>query len=104
MAPRPADVTIRDFAPGDEAAFLELNEEWIVHYFEFLEDADKEVLSNPHRILAGRGRIFLAVRRGKPVGCCALMMGPHGDYEVAKMAVTASERGAGIGRRLLERV
>lgn len=103
MAPRPADVTIRAFAPGDEAAFLQLNEEWIVHYFEFLEDADKQVLCNPQRILERGGRIFLAVRDGRAVGCCALMMGPHG-YEVAKMAVTASERGAGIGRRLLEKV
>lgn len=27
------ELIIRDFAPGDEAAFRKLNEEWIVHYF-----------------------------------------------------------------------
>ena len=93
---------IREFRPGDEAAFRTLNEEWIVRYF-VLEPKDRHSLDDPHRtILQPGGRIFLADRKGEPVGCCALLaMGP-GEFEVAKMAVTESCQGRGIGRRLLE--
>lgn len=101
MAPKTAEVTIREFRAGDEAAWRRLNEEWIVHYFEFLEEKDEEALNDPAGILARGGRIFFAEREGQAVGCCALVAGDHG-YEVAKMAVTAAARGAGIGRKLLK--
>ena len=98
------DLTIRDFVAGDEIAFRNLNEEWIRRYFA-MEPKDEESLADPREtILSHGGRIFFAVRRGVTVGCCALLaMGP-GEYEVAKMAVTESVRGAGVGRRLLETV
>ena len=97
-------MTIREFAQGDAAAFRRLNEEWITKHF-VLEKKDVEALSDPEgTILAGGGRIFFAVRDGEAVGCCALMAMGDGEFEVAKMAVTEKAQGAGIGRRLLERV
>jgi putative acetyltransferase len=98
------ELTIREFEPGDEAAFRRLNEEWITRYF-VIEPKDEYTLANPQTtILDHGGRIFFAMREGEAVGCCALIaMGP-GEFEVAKMAVQESQRGAGIGRRLLERV
>jgi GNAT superfamily N-acetyltransferase len=101
MAPAEA-VEIREFLPGDEEAFRRLNEEWIIRYFA-LEKKDVEALSKPHEtILDPGGRILFAVRDGAAVGCCALVaMGP-GEFEVAKMAVTETAQGLGIGRRLLE--
>jgi GNAT superfamily N-acetyltransferase len=102
-APGP-EVTIREFIPGDEAAFRRLNEEWIVRHF-VMESKDEDALDHPRRnILDGGGRIFFAVRGGEAVGCCALLAARRGEYEVAKMAVTESARGLGIGRLLLERV
>jgi len=97
------EVVVREFMPGDEAAFRSLNEEWILRYFA-MERKDESILAEPRRtILDCGGRIFLAVRQGETVGCCALLaMGP-GEFEVAKMAVTESCQGAGIGRRLLEK-
>ena len=97
------EFTIREFLEGDEIAFRQLNEEWISEYF-VLEPRDEEALADPRRnILERGGRVFFAVQRGRPVGCCALIaMGP-GEYEVAKMAVTRALRGAGVGRALLER-
>jgi putative acetyltransferase len=96
------EVIIREFLPGDEAAFRRLNEEWINRYFE-LEPTDIEILTDPWgAILEPGGRIFLAVLNGEVVGCCGLKaMGPD-EFEVVKMAVTESCQKGGIGRRLLE--
>lgn len=103
MQPNDSQVTIREFEPGDEAAFYRLNEEWINRYFE-MEQHDEEQLLHPRReILAGGGRIFLAIHNGIPVGTCALVaIGPR-EYEVVKMAVTEACRGTGLGRALLAR-
>jgi putative acetyltransferase len=98
------ELSIREFRPGDEAAFRSLNEEWINRYFA-VEPREKEFFADPQgTILEGGGRIFLAVRDGQPVGCCALIAIGAGQFEVAKMAVTESSRRTGIGRQLLERI
>jgi putative acetyltransferase len=96
-----SDVIVREFQPADADAFFELNREWIQRYF-WLEPADLEVLWHPQTaILDTGGRIFMAVRDGISVGCCALIaMGP-GEYELAKMAVAPAARRHGIGRRLM---
>jgi putative acetyltransferase len=97
------EITIREFRPGDEAAFRGLNEEWITRYF-VLEPKDEASLANPREtILDCGGRIFLAIRGGQPIGCCALLAMAPGEFEVAKMAVTESSQRNGAGRRLLER-
>jgi GNAT superfamily N-acetyltransferase len=103
MAPE-TGLIIREFQPGDEIAFRRLNEEWIIRYF-VLESKDVETIVDPRRSILDRGgRIFFAVRNGETVGCCALVALCPGEFEVAKMAVTEAFQGAGIGRRLLERV
>lgn len=104
VAPMRPEVTIREFRPGDEADFRRLNEEWIIRYFA-LEPKDERSFADPQRtIVDPGGRIFFAVQDRQVVGCCALLaMGP-GEYEVSKMAVTASVQGSGIGRKLLESV
>ena len=105
MAPATSEIIIRDFAPGDENDFWRLNEEWIVKYFGLLEPKDREALMDPRgAILDGGGRVLLAVRDGQTIGCCALKPMAEGEFEVAKMAVTESCRGAGVGRMLLVRV
>jgi len=102
------DVVVREFAPGDEAAFRRLNEEWITRYFK-LEPKDEHAFANPQEtILNKSGRIFFAAHRSSEgeevLGCCALLaMGP-GEFEVGKMAVTASAQGLGLGRLLMEHV
>jgi putative acetyltransferase len=97
-------LTLRDFLPGDEAAFRQLNVEWIARYFK-VERTDEAAFDDPQgKILEPGGRIFFACLDDEPVGCCALrVMGP-GEYEVAKMGVTAAAQGHGVGRQLLEHV
>lgn len=98
------EILIREFVAGDEVAFRQLNEEWIVRFFR-LEDKDLEILANPQKtILDKGGRIFLAVIDGQTVGCCALLaIGPD-EFEVGKMAVTQAAQGGGVGRKLLAQV
>jgi putative acetyltransferase len=94
-------VTIREFQPGDEAAFRKLNEEWITRYFG-LEGKDEQTLADPQSsILACGGRIFFANIEDHCVGCCCLLSSGANEFEVAKMAVTSSCQGSGIGRKLL---
>jgi putative acetyltransferase len=62
-------------------------------------------LADPRRFILDKGgRIFMAVQDGKAVGCCALLAMGAGEFEVAKMGVTESAQGGGVGRRLLHRV
>lgn len=116
-------ILLRSFQPGDERAFCALNEQWIKKYFR-IEDKDREILDDPvGKILEPGGHLFLACIGAQPVGTCALIaLEPEvyevartasgayevagkiapGVYEVAKMAVEESYRGAGIGRAILE--
>ena len=50
-------VIIREFAPGDEAAFRDLNLEWIRRYFA-VEPKDAATLSDPQsKIQIGRAHV-----------------------------------------------
>ena len=67
-----------------------------------MEPKDEVALADPENsILAPGGRIFLALRQGEAIGCCALLAAGPGEFELAKMAVTEAAQGCGIGRRLL---
>ena len=85
-APPGSEVTIRQFQPGDEAAFKSLNEEWIIKYFR-LEPKDELSLTHPRETILDRGgKILFAVVDRKCVGCCALVRIADNEFEVAKMA------------------
>jgi putative acetyltransferase len=97
-------VGIRQFQPGDAAAFRRLNEEWITRYFR-IEAKDEQAFAEPERtILDPGGRILFATAGEKCVGCCALMRMSEKEFEVAKMAVDPEYQGAGVGRKLLRAV
>lgn len=100
-SPCAAEVKIREFQPGDEAAFRALNEEWITRYFR-IEAKEKLILADPKgTILDPGGKIFFAIADNRCAGCCALRRITNTEYEVAKMAVTPAFQGMGVGRRLL---
>jgi GNAT superfamily N-acetyltransferase len=50
------------------------------------------------------GRLLLAERAGEPVGCVGLRPAGAADGEMTRLYVRRSARGAGLGRRLAERV
>jgi putative acetyltransferase len=101
MTASTGEIYIREFRPGDERLFRELNEEWITRYFA-MEPSDHEKLGDPQgNILDQGGRILLAFDGNRGVGCCALVAMKAGEFEVAKMAVTETHQGKGIGHRLI---
>jgi len=84
-----------------EREFRRLNEAWISKYFR-LEESDKVVLSNPQKyILDKGGNVFLALRDGRVVGCCALLVHDFYTCELAKMVVDPLSQGKGIGLMLV---
>lgn len=92
---------VRAFQPGDEAAFRDINLEWIERFFA-VEAKDREVLGNPQRyILDPGGAILLAVDGDRPVGAVALMVMGEGSVELAKMGVRPEAQGKGAGRMLV---
>jgi len=96
-----ADIVVRQFQPGDEAAFRDINLEWIQKFF-VVEVKDRAVLSNPRKyILDPGGAIFLAIDGDAPVGAVALMPMGDGSVELAKMGVRPAAQGKGAGRMLV---
>jgi putative acetyltransferase len=95
------DIHIRTFQPSDADAFRTLSEEWIAPNFG-IEAEDRLTLDDPQgHILEPGGQIFMVVDGEKPIGCCALIPLRPGVFEVAKMSITQSYRGNGIGRKVL---
>jgi GNAT superfamily N-acetyltransferase len=94
-------VVIRPFEPGDEAAFRDINLEWIERYFS-VEPKDREILDNPCKyILDPGGAILLAVEDARVLGVVSLVVMGGGSVELAKMGVRPEAQGRGAGRMLV---
>jgi predicted N-acetyltransferase YhbS/DNA-binding MarR family transcriptional regulator len=102
-APGPRErLEILPYRPAWRRHFEALNREWLEKGFT-VEAPDAALLSDPHgKIVKPGGAIFFARLDGRIVGTGALIRHGDGIYELAKMAVTESERGHGLGRRLAE--
>ena len=101
---KPLGVRVVPFDQSLAPHFESLNREWIEKDF-VVEETDLQVFSDPFgQIVAPGGEIFFVISGEDVVGTCAVI--PHGekDFELAKMAVTASSRGQGFGDLLIERV
>lgn len=85
-------------APG----FYALNRAWLSRY-DLWDAPDVDELSDPDRIAASGGRIYIAERRGTVVGTGAVVCGEPGGMEVRWLAVDPDWQRLGIGRRLLTR-
>lgn len=95
-----AEVRLLDYTPAYQADFKRLNAEWIERYFR-LEEADLKALDHPNEyIIQGGGHILLAEYQEQIVGTCALLHMNADTYELAKMAVSPTAHGLGIGERL----
>lgn len=99
---RIAQLRIETFRPEWRDAFYRLNADWLSKYFS-LEPIDVDLLRSPEKtILQPGGQIWFAVLGDQVVGTCALLREANGVYEIGKMAVSETQRGLGIGRKLLQ--
>ncbi len=94
-------VDIIDYTEELKSHIKTLNIEWLEKYFK-VEDIDVLQLSNPkEEILDKEGYIYYAKYQEKIVGTVSLLKVENGVYELAKMAVTDSVQGLGIGNALM---
>ncbi len=99
-------ITIVNYTPTYAKAFKSLNEEWISRYFT-MEESDYRSLNDPDGYIINKGGfILMALYNDEPVGTCALIKMHHNkyNYELAKMAVSPSVQGKGIGWLLAKAV
>ena len=97
-------VAIVPYRPDHAVAWAALNESWLAEGGFAVEAKDRKVIDDPQgAILDPGGRIFMAEANGVAIGCCALMAMDDGGYEVAKMTVSETLRGSGLGRLLMQR-
>ncbi len=104
MPPAPRRVTapvdIQRYRPELKHDFDRLNREWLVGHA-LLEPADVAMLADPDgEILGPGGEIFFAVEEERVVGTCAAVRVSDSAFELAKLAVSPSVQGRGIGRIL----
>lgn len=98
-------VSIIPYEPIYQPDFKRLNVEWISHYFT-IEPHDLEQLDHPETyILPNNGQIFFAKLGDEIVGCVAIIntASPEqgaSSFELAKMAVSPTAQGRGIGKLL----
>ncbi|HZA99346.1 MAG TPA: GNAT family N-acetyltransferase [Gemmatimonadales bacterium] len=95
-------ITVVPYREEFRAAFEQLNREWIEQYFE-LEEADRELFSDPEgTILTRGGQIFFVLAGSDVVGTCAVLRHGADVCEIAKMAVAPQARRRGLGDLLME--
>jgi len=96
------DISIVAYDPRYDDDFRRLNYEWLEEFFE-VEPYDRIVRSNPQKRIIGQGgSVFFALKGDEVVGTCALLKHTDHKYEMAKLGVTRSCQGLGIGRQLVQ--
>jgi DNA-binding MarR family transcriptional regulator/predicted GNAT family N-acyltransferase len=92
-----ASVEIVEYQPKYQQAFRQLNVEWITANFK-MEESDYKSLDDPQgHIIDKGGYILIALYKYEPVGTCSLIKINDKTFELAKMAVSPSAKGKGIG-------
>jgi len=97
------EIKIIQYKNEHQAIFKQLNLEWLDHYH-LTESHDLMILDDPEgTILKTGGFLWMAEAGGRAVGSAALIKEQEGEYELAKMTVTAAYRGKGISKLLIEK-
>jgi ribosomal protein S18 acetylase RimI-like enzyme len=94
-------VRIVEYRSRYRRAFRDLNYEWLEKYFT-VEPFDEILLGDPEgQIIRRGGSVLFAVIGEEVVGTCALLKHAEKKYELAKMGVSGTHQGKGIGRQLI---
>jgi GNAT superfamily N-acetyltransferase len=97
------NVRIAAYSAAYQADFERLNIEWLEKFF-YVEENDQKQLRDPEAyFIKTGGYIFIALLNEVPVGTAALIKVGVDTFELAKMSVTESAKGNGIGEALARR-
>lgn len=96
-------VEIIDYEDRYKQALEDISLPWLLEY-DLLEPVDLEMLADPHRFVAGGGRVLLARVKDEVVGMVMLELQGEGVCEALKFGVKEEYREQGIGTALMEAV
>ena len=100
---RTVPVEIIDYEERYKQDLEDISLPWLLEY-DLLEPVDLEMLADPHRFVAGGGRVLLA-RWGREIaGMVMLELQGGGVCEALKFGVKEAYRERGIGTALMEAV
>ena len=95
-------VELIDYSKKYAKDFASINFQWLEDYF-YIEEYDKEVLTQPEKyILETGGHILFARLNNKIIGTVALIVREKGTYELSKMGVLEDYRGLKVGQLLMD--
>ena len=97
VRPMQIETNNRDHLPE----FVRLNELWISEHFS-IEQVDRDLASNPAKVIDNGGFVFSLTENGQVAGVCALFKESNERFQLARMAVSPAMRGKGLGRALIE--
>jgi DNA-binding MarR family transcriptional regulator/N-acetylglutamate synthase-like GNAT family acetyltransferase len=83
--------------------FQKINEQWLIKYFDSIEQSDMDMLAHPQNILDRGGEIFLARSKETITGAFCLIRHSDKTLELAKLAVHENHQQKGIGGALVEK-
>lgn len=91
------------YSPSLKSHFEGLNREWIEETFA-IESHDTKMFKNPQKeVIDAGGEIIFVKVDGAVAGTCALLYS-DGAYELAKLAVTKTFKGLGLGELLCQEI
>ena len=96
-------VEIINYEDRYKQALEDISLPWLLEY-DLLEPVDLEMLADPHRFIAGGGRVLLARVKDEIVGMVMLELQGEGVCEALKFGVKEEYREQGIGTALMEAV
>ena len=96
-------VEIIDYEDRYKQALEDISLPWLLEY-DLLEPVDLEMLADPHRFVAGGGRVLLARLKDEIVGMVMLELQGNGVCEALKFGVKEEYRERGVGTALMEAV
>ena len=98
------EISIEEYTDDDKNDFKTLNKDWIIEYFNEIEDFDKDLFEDPKKFTANTGgQLFLAKFKGKTIGTVALIPEDEDNLEIAKLTCDKNYRKRGIAQKLLNR-
>lgn len=90
------------FESSLSSVFRDLNLQWLEEYF-YVEPHDRELLEHCEQVIVNKGGyIFFYQNNQGILGTFALIKISDDTFELGKMAVKPSERGKGIGQKMMQ--